>query len=106
MWPLPSLSSGANHRGAVWSGRRSPRVDWRGMAWKRPTRNSSRSEMASFTNSREELIMKVVVATTYGTPEVLKVKEIAKPVPGDDEILVKVRATTVNVGDVRIRAFN
>jgi NADPH:quinone reductase-like Zn-dependent oxidoreductase len=50
--------------------------------------------------------MKAVVASGYGTPDVLKFKEIAKPVPGDDEILVKVRATTVNVGDVRIRAFN
>lgn len=47
--------------------------------------------------------MKAVVCRRYGPPDVLKVEEVAKPVPGEDEVLVKVHATTVTSGDARVR---
>lgn len=49
--------------------------------------------------------MKAVVCTRYGPPEVLELREVPKPVPGDAEVLIQVHATTVAAGDVRTRAF-
>jgi len=47
--------------------------------------------------------MKAAVYTQYGQPAVLQVKEVEKPVPGNHEILIRVMATAVNSGDVRLR---
>ena len=47
--------------------------------------------------------MKAAVYTQYGFPEVLRIREVAKPVPKNNEVLIRIKATAVNSGDVRLR---
>jgi len=50
--------------------------------------------------------MRAAVCTKYGPPEVIKIMDVEKPVPKDNEVLIKVVATTCHIGDVRVRSFN
>ncbi len=49
--------------------------------------------------------MKAMVYTTYGAPEMVHLAEMPKPVPRDNEVLIRIRATTVSTGDWRARSL-
>ena len=50
--------------------------------------------------------MKAVIWTKYGSPDVLQLREIEKPVPRDNEVLIRIFAATVSTADCELRAFN
>jgi len=50
--------------------------------------------------------MKAVVCKKYGSPEVLKLMEVPKPIPKRNEVCIKIKATAVNSADIRVRKFD
>jgi NADPH:quinone reductase-like Zn-dependent oxidoreductase len=55
---------------------------------------------------KEGRLMKAVVYDTYGAPDVLRLKDVQRPVPKDDEVLVKIHAVAVTRGDCATREAN
>jgi NADPH:quinone reductase-like Zn-dependent oxidoreductase len=50
--------------------------------------------------------MKAIACTDYGPPDVLQVRDVEKPTPKHNEVLVRIRATTVTAADCEIRRFD
>ena len=49
--------------------------------------------------------MKAILHTQYGSPDLLRFREVDKPLPKDNEVLIRVHATTVSTGDCNMRNF-
>jgi NADPH:quinone reductase-like Zn-dependent oxidoreductase len=47
--------------------------------------------------------MKAIVCTAYGPPDVLQLTEVEKPIPGDNDVLIRIHAATVTMGDCELR---
>ena len=66
--------------------------------------DASQSFLLSNQNNLGGILMKAIVYTKFGSPDVLKLQEVAKPAPKDNEVLIRIVATTVAVEDPGIRA--
>ncbi|HWA17645.1 MAG TPA: NAD(P)-dependent alcohol dehydrogenase [Devosia sp.] len=64
------------------------------------------TEASANTWPGHETKMRAAYYESYGDPSVVEVREIEKPVPGDNDVLVRVHATIVSAGDTRMRAFD
>jgi len=56
-------------------------------------------------NAERKALLKAILHTQYGTPDLLQLREIDKPIPKDNKVLIAIHATTVSTGDCNVRNF-
>src|SRR5947207_5428959 len=64
------------------------------------------SAISSFKREKEGRLMRAVVYDRYGPPDVLRLEDVERPIPKEDEILVKIHATAVTRADCATREAN
>lgn len=62
-------------------------------------------ESSNWQYEKRSITMKAVICTKYGPPDVLQIRDVETPVPGENEVLIKIQATTCHIGDTKIRGF-
>src|SRR5215208_3228399 len=72
---------------------------------RRPSIDLSLNEQRGLPQSVGLRLMKAILHTRYGSADLLEFKEMDKPAPKDNEVLISIRATTVSTGDCNMRNF-
>ena len=72
----------------------------------RPTASGVTSKANARSHAERSRKMRAIVCTRYGPPDVLRLRQVPKPVPKDDEVLIRIRATTAATADCELRRFD